>query len=241
MIKVIYQSDQCNAVKRCCVSVTLRWRSKLEILLRSLLVIQMSKNIHHQLECQIVLYLKIKNLIHWSRSCVFWNAVQDRYFVCKLCCIGCTWKASLQCASSCASADHQKSRKRSWTGYTCVTFLLNGSSSCDLSNDQLWCRKNRTLCICGAFPQSAFSCVFANYQKRRKCSCTGYTCMAFLLCAFASCEFSNCQFQYWNTHTLCICEAFPQSESFCAASVYLTELKRSRIDCIYVVSLQYVL
>ena len=84
------------------------------------------------------------------------------------------------------------------------------------------------LCYIGcnwkAFPQCAYSCVFANDQKKRKCSCIGYTCLAFLLYASSSCELSNHQFECWKTRTLCIYEAFPQSGFFCAASDRLNDL-----------------
>ena len=43
--------------------------------------------------------------IIWSKSCEFWNVLRDSSFVCKLCCNGCTGKASPQCASSYGAAD----------------------------------------------------------------------------------------------------------------------------------------
>ena len=95
-------------------------------------------------------------------------------------------------------------------------------------------------CTWKAFPQCASSCDAANDQKKRKCSCTGYICLAFLLYASSSCELSNHQFECWNTRTLCICEAFPQSGFFCAASERLNKLKHNHIDCTYVVSPQCV-
>ena len=117
------------------------------------------------------------------RSCEVEHVLWDCLFGCKLCRIGCTWKAS---------------------------------------------------------PQCALPCVPAKYQKKCKRSCIGYTCLAFLLNVGSSCELSNCQLEHWKTRKLCICEVFLQSGSFCVASDCLCELKHSRIDCIYMVSLQYV-
>ena len=81
--------------------------------------------------------------------------------------------------------------------YFKIIMLTIWSKSC-VSWNVLWARSfvQKLCCICctwKASPQCASSCGAAEYQKKRKCSCTGYTCVAFLLCASSSCELSNDQ------------------------------------------------
>ena len=98
----------------------------------------------------------------------------------------------------------------------------DSSRSCGIPN-VLWdCFSAWMLCcICctgKASPHCASLCGSANYQIERKHNCTGYIWMVFLLCEFPSHELSTDRFEWMKTRTLCICEAFPQSGSFCAAS-----------------------
>ena len=61
--------------------------------------------------------------IHISVTHELWNVLQDLVYLSKPCCIGCTWMASPQCASSCAAANYKIESKRSCTGCTCKAFL----------------------------------------------------------------------------------------------------------------------
>ena len=90
--------------------------------------------------------------------CELWRVFQGFSYLCKPCCIVCTWMVSPQSASSCAAANYQKKCKHSCTGYIWTASLLCASSSRELLNHELECTNNCMLYFCVAFHQSASSC-----------------------------------------------------------------------------------
>ena len=112
------------------------------------------------------------------------------------------------------------------------------------------CTKNKSyveaMCFCPCFVRLfSYLNVLLQWLQRKVFSslwdlvwlCKNYgrichTCMAFLQCAHSSCWSSIGWLWCLKSHTVNICEAFPQSGSSCVASYVPIELKNIHTDCI---------